>query len=305
MSHNPRTLRIGTRASRLARWQADWVSSQLKQLGVDVDLVLIRTEGDERPEPIVSIGSQGLFTKEIQRALLAGEVDLAVHSLKDLPTEKIEGLSLAAVPSRADPLDVLISNSASDLDSLPEGSIVGTGSMRRRAQLLHVRPDLQIEPIRGNLETRLDRVAESDCAAVILAAAGLMRLELDERISCRLPADVMMPAIGQGALGLESRSDDEFTCQQLARLDDPASHAAVLAERALLAALRGGCLAPIGAWGRWQDDQLLLEAVVLDDDGRQRLWASGQAGDTDPVDLGESVAAELIELGALDLLRNA
>lgn len=305
MSHNPRTLRIGTRASRLARWQADWVSSQLKQLGVDVDLVLIRTEGDKRPEPIVSIGSQGLFTKEIQRALLADEVDLAVHSLKDLPTEKIEGLSLAAVPSRADPLDVLISNSASDLDSLPEGSIVGTGSMRRRAQLLHVRPDLQIEPIRGNLETRLDRVAESDCAAVILAAAGLMRLELDERISCRLPADVMMPAIGQGALGLESRSDDEFTCQQLARLDDPASHAAVLAERALLAALRGGCLAPIGAWGRWQDDQLLLEAVVLDDDGQQRLWASGQAGDTDPVDLGESVAAELIELGALDLLRNA
>lgn len=303
MSSQERTLRIGTRASRLARWQADWVQAQLQHAGLPVQQVLIRTEGDEREEPIVTIGSQGLFTKEIQRALVEDEVDIAVHSLKDLPTEHIEGLHLAAVPERVEPLDVLVSNVAGDLQSLPKGSRVGTGSMRRKAQLLHLRPDLLVEPIRGNVETRLGRVSESDCAAVILAAAGLVRLDLAERIRCRIPHTEMMPAIGQGALGLETRDDDSFAIEKLAALDHPPSHAAVMAERSLLARLRGGCLAPIGAWARWQDGQLLLEAVVLDEEGQKRLWAGDETDGADPLGLGESVAAELIGQGALELLR--
>lgn len=320
MPTSPTTLRLGTRASALARWQAEWVAAQLGQLpGVEVQLVPISTVGDRQQQgPIGALGTQGVFTKEIQRALLADEIDLAVHSLKDLPTANTPGLVLACVPERAAHGDVLVSNVADSFANLPPGAVLGTGSQRRRAQLLHVRPDLQVRDIRGNVDTRLAKLDEGQYDAVILAAAGLERLGLTARITQRLPTTLILPAVGQGALGLETRTDDLATRGIVAQLDHPTSHASVLAERALLAALRGGCLAPVGAWGRMADqNQLELEAVVCTPDGAVRIDAASttsltlSGGAVDPKSalnepayhreaesLGEQVAGALIEQGA-------
>jgi hydroxymethylbilane synthase len=261
---NTPPLRLGTRASPLARWQAEWVAAQLARHGVAVTLVPITTTGDrDQRGPVAQIGGQGLFTKEIQRAVLQHEADLAVHSLKDLPTEAVPGLVLAAVPPRAACGDVLVCRAASGLDTLPQGAVVGTGSIRRRAQLWHVRPDLQMRDIRGNVDTRLRKLSDGEFDALVLAEAGLTRLQLADRITQRLPRDVMLPAVGQGALGLECRADDAATQAALKLLDDPPSHACVLAERALLAALRAGCLAPVGAWARADAGAIDLYCVVL------------------------------------------
>jgi hydroxymethylbilane synthase len=296
---------LGTRGSALALWQAEWVRTQLVEQSICVELVRIQTAGDRTSGSIAAVGSQGLFTKEIQRALLEEQIDLAVHSLKDLPTEPVEGLRLAAVPEREEPLDALLSTVSEDFAGLPSGARVGTGSRRRRSQLLHRRRDLQILDIRGNVDTRLRKLDEGQFDAIVLAQAGLRRLGLQDRITQVLPADVMLPAVGQGALGLETRSDDKDSMKQVAPLDDPATHAAVLAERAMLAELRGGCLAPVGAWARVVGDRVRLEGVVLSADGEQRMAASGEGPPQDAPQLGRQVARDLVAQGADRLIAAA
>lgn len=296
------TIRLGTRASALARWQAEWVAARLTELGAAVELVFIKTGGDGTTTPITESSSPGLFTKEIQRALLDGRVDLAVHSLKDLPTERVEGLTLTAVPPRESPCDAFISNQVPAIERLPHGARVGTGSRRRQSQLLHARPDLTVLDIRGNVETRLQKLDEGEYDAIILAEAGLKRLGLDDRITQLLSPKTMLPAVGQGALGLETRQADQATIAAVTQLDDPDTHACVLAERTLLAALRGGCLAPVGAWGRIADGKLHLDAVVLSADGGTRLEAKVSGDMSSAVALGEEAASQLIEQGAADLI---
>lgn len=315
-------LRLGTRASKLARWQADWIAAQLRDRGHIVEILEITTSGDvEQAGPVADIGAPGVFTKEIQRAVLAGDADLAVHSLKDLPTDAVDGLTLAAVPPRENPADVLVARSTdhgarseAQLPSslppapcslLPASSRVGTGSLRRQAQLRHFRPDLVIENIRGNVDTRLRKLDDGEFDAIVLAAAGLHRLGLAVRISQVLPFDVMLPAVGQGALGIECRADDTATRAALQSIDDADTHAAVLAERSLLAHLRGGCLAPIGALAQNQNGFLRLVAAVLRPDGSTRLTASEAASADDAERLGQHVAQSLLAQGAAELIAAA
>jgi hydroxymethylbilane synthase len=323
---NRRPLRLGTRGSQLARWQAEWVADRLRRLGNTVELIEIATRGDvERAAAIDEIGTRGVFTKEIQCALLAGDVDLGVHSLKDLPTEPVDGLTLAAVPPRESAADVLVVSARSEERGarsedgtnltrssllaprrlLANGARVGTGSLRRQAQLRHVRPDLQTIDIRGNVDTRLRKLDEGQFDAIVLAEAGLRRLGLADRATHLLPFDVMLPAVGQGALGIECRADDAQTLSALVRLEDPVTRAGVTAERALLAHLRGGCMAPVGAWGRVEKGMLHLSAVVLSADGAQRLPANGSAKVEDAQTLGRQVADSLLAQGAGELIAAA
>jgi hydroxymethylbilane synthase len=298
-----RVLRLGTRASPLARWQADWVAGELRARGCQVTLVPLSTRGDQEPAPpLAAIGGQGVFTKELQRALLANEIDLAVHSLKDLPTDVVSGLELGAVPTRAASADVLVSHHATPLAGLPLGATVGTGSLRRRAQLWHVRPDLRLLDIRGNVDTRLRKLDSGEYDALVLAEAGLTRLGLAGRIIQVLSDDVMLPAIGQGALGIEIRSSDAELKQTLAALDDADTRASVTAERAMLAALRGGCLAPIGAKGEIVSGELWLRGAVLSPDGQRRVVAEGRGSSDDAAALGRQVAQDLLSQGAGELI---
>ncbi len=301
-------LRLGTRGSPLARWQAQWVASQLTAHGVTVELVPINTQGDlQQVGPIGAIGTQGVFTKELQRALLDDRIDLAVHSLKDLPTDPIAGLTLAAVPERESPCDALISRGGVRFFDLPAGAKIGTGSARRKAQLLHARPDLEFHDIRGNVDTRLRKLADGQFDAIILAEAGLLRLELRHEMTEILPRELILPAVGQGALGLETRTDDRTTIKNLTPLDHPATHHCVLAERSLLAALRGGCMAPVGAWARFESNTTMtLDAVVLSIDGTQRMTTRVEAMIADQaaaVTLGQHAADLLIQQGALSVIQ--
>ncbi|HEY1601699.1 MAG TPA: hydroxymethylbilane synthase [Pirellulales bacterium] len=312
-----RTLRIGTRSSALARWQADWVATELRNRGHDVELVLISTRGDRnQTQAIGSIGGDGLFTKELQRSLLARDIDLAVHSLKDLPTELVVGLLLGAVPERGPTGDVLVSRTGDTFARLPPGARIGTGSLRRRAQLLHARPDLLMKDIRGNVDTRLRKLHAGDYDALVLAEAGLRRLALENEISEVLPQSVILPAVGQGALGIECREDDESTRMALAALDHPATHQSVTAERAMLMALAGGCLAPIAGWGRIvASGGLRLSGVVLSSDGRQRVLSDRETPGpqahsqdihlTGAEELGRQVASDLAAQGAIELIHAA
>lgn len=300
-------LRLGTRASKLARWQADWVADELAARGEQIEIVEIRTEGDAKQiGPIEAIGSVGVFTKAIQQALLDGRVDIAVHSLKDLPTTPVPGLVVAATPPRAPLQDALISGVAKSIEGLPQGARVGTGSHRRRAQLLHQRPDLVIGDLRGNVETRLAKLDAGEHDAILLAEAGLVRLGLADRIACRIPCEQVLPAPGQGALGIECRGDDAAALTALSSLDDAGTHYAVLAERTALGRLEGGCLAALGAWARKVDGKLVLSAAVFSEDGRRRLAAEDSAAVEDKQQaaaLGRSVADDLLAQGAADLLR--
>jgi hydroxymethylbilane synthase len=254
-------MRIGTRGSKLAMWQAEWVAQQLRLHGHEVELQIISTRGDVSKQPLSQVGGQGLFTKEIQREVLSGAADVAVHSLKDLPTEPIEGLSLAAVPRRETTADCLISRGHVPFDKLPAGATIGTGSARRGSQLLAWRTDVQIGDIRGNVDSRLRKLEEGQFDAIVLAAAGLTRLKMMHVVSQWLPQDRVLPAIGQGALGLECRTDDQATRSALQRLNCDSSFAAVTAERALLAALLAGCLAPVAALGKcWLQESCDCEA---------------------------------------------
>jgi hydroxymethylbilane synthase len=301
-----RRIRIGTRASPLARWQAQWVADQLAGLGHAVELVPITTHGDvDRRSPIGDIGTTGVFTKELQRALLDRRIDVAVHSLKDLPTESAPGLTLAAVPERESPHDALVSRDGRSLADLPGGARIGTGSTRRQAQLLFLRPDLEMIPIRGNVETRLAKLSAGECDALVLAEAGLKRLGLADRITERLAPPRFFPAVGQGALGLETRQDAP-ALSIIANLENPATRAAVLAERSLLRALQGGCLAPVAAFGDIvSSDELELVGIVLSSDGRKRLAERERGPWDEATAIGEKLADGLLKQGAGSLIRDA
>ena len=295
-------LRLGTRGSPLARWQAEHVAALLAALEIDVELIPITTKGDVTSGPLGAIGGQGLFTKEIQRALLDDRIDLAVHSLKDLPTEHFPGLTLAAVPQRESPGDAFVSAKADSLEALPPQSRIGTGSTRRKAQLLFARPDLEIHDIRGNVATRLQKLDDGNYDAIVLAEAGLRRLELVGRITQVIPKTMMLPAVGQGALGLETRAEDARTLSLVDPLNDTETRAAAFAERSMLRSLRGGCLAPVGAWGRVKDGELRLDGVVLSADGKQRLAADGTATLENAEALGVQIAEALLAQGAAYLI---
>jgi len=305
MAQSQEKLRLGTRASPLARWQAEWVAARLAELGTPVELVPITTQGDVKSGPLGQIGGQGLFTKELQRALLDEQIDLAVHSLKDLPTAAVDGLLIAAVPPRESTADVLVSAKAGSIETLPHAARVGTGSLRRKAQLLYLRPDLVIEDIRGNLDTRLRKLDEGAYDAIILAEAGLKRLGLASRIRQVIPRSTMLSAVGQGALGIETRAGDVRSRSLVAPLDHEPTHLAVVAERTLLSTLRAGCLAPVGALATASGEQLSLTAVVLSPNGKHRLAAGAAMTVSDAIYLGQAVAEELLSQGAAELIAGA
>jgi len=310
-----RPIRIGTRGSLLARTQTEWVVGQLRGLGRVVETVTISTQGDARTDvPIASIGGDGVFVRELERALLEGRIDAAVHSLKDLPTDETPGLTVACVPVRAMPFDVLVARQACTLESLPAGAVVGTSSVRRVAQVKAIRGDVVVRPIRGNVDTRLGRLDAGDYDCLILAGAGLERLGLAGRITHVLRPDAFWPAVAQGALGIQIRVEDAAARRSLAPLDDPATHDAVRAERSCLASLAGGCLAPIGAWARRGDDGLLeIGGCVLEEsaDGIASIVATlrqaATAGDPQAVShapeaLGAHLADLLLARGAGPML---
>jgi hydroxymethylbilane synthase len=295
------SLRIGTRGSRLALWQAQFVADRLRPVAAPrpVELVEIQTAGDRvRDLPLSRIGGDGVFTKEIERALLAGAVDVAVHSLKDLPTAPVDGLLLAAVPARGPAGDVFISRRHRSFDELPSGAVVGTGSLRRRAQALYRRPDLRLADLRGNVETRLRKLADQDLDAIILAQAGLERLGLGEFVTEVLHPGWMLPAVGQGALGLECRTDDGATRELLQYLDDAPTRQAVRAERALLRGLDGGCLVPVGTATEITGEVLTLRAAVFQPEGKDRVDGEIRGSPADAEDLGRRLAQDLLSRGA-------
>jgi hydroxymethylbilane synthase len=298
-------LRIGTRGSALALWQANYVANRLRPVAMQrpVELIEIQTSGDQiRDLPLNRIGGDGVFTREIQRALLDRVVDVAVHSLKDLPTAAVPGLVLAAVPPRGPAGDALISRRHPRFDALPQGAVVATSSLRRRAQVLDRRPDLRLVDIRGNVETRLRKLHEEQLDALILAQAGLERLELAHEITERLHPGWMLPAVGQGALGLECRADDRETVALLARLNDQPTRQMVLAERALLRELGGGCLLPIGVASRATADSVTLEAAVLHPEGKARLDGQVSGPVMEAEEVGRQLATDLLGRGAGALL---
>lgn len=301
-----RPLIIGTRGSALALWQAEYVQSVLQKKFPHrpVQIRIIKTTGDKILNQALSkIGDKGLFTKEIETALLRGTIDVAVHSLKDLPTASPEGLVLSAITKREDVRDVLISRSARSLAGLPEGAVVATGSLRRRSQLLHLRPDLRIVDIRGNLNSRFAKYDASTWDGMILARAGVKRLGWSDRIAQVIPTTLILPAVGQGALAIQIREGDEETHRLTSVLNHGATQWAALAERALLRTLEGGCQIPIGAWARLEKGVLLLDAMVGSVDGTLRLDARGET--TDPAkaeQLGIRVAKKLLTNGARDIL---
>jgi hydroxymethylbilane synthase len=290
-------IRIGSRGSQLALWQANHIAETLRHLGQEVSIEIIRTTGDRMQHmAFASVGAKGMFTREIEEALLAGTIDLAVHSLKDLPTELGEPFVLAAIPPRADARDVLVSERYAGFDALPAGAVVGTSSLRRQAQLRSRRPDLEYVEFRGNVDTRLAKLRQGKADAVILAAAGLDRLQQTAVIRERFAPEVLCPSPGQGALAIECRAGDEVTQAVLQPLEDRETRDAVTAERRCLAALGGGCLVPIGAYCHRTGDELSLRAVVASADGRQIVCGEGRH--MDPMRLGELVAQQLLDQGA-------
>jgi len=289
-------LRIGSRGSQLALWQAHHVSALLRERGHEVELEIIKTTGDKITDvALAKVGTKGMFTKEIEEALAEERIALAVHSLKDLPTELSSGFEIAAITTRENARDVFCSVKYNGINDLPQGARVGTSSLRRQAQLKAVRPDLDIHPLRGNVDTRLRKLEAGEYDAIILAAAGLNRLGKTQLVKQVIPAEIMCPAAGQGALGIEIRAGDSVTRQHLAFLDDSASRIATTCERALLNKLGGGCQVPIGAFAEVRNGQLHLEAIVADPDGSKVLRESRDG--SDPLQLGESVGETLLERG--------
>ena len=295
-------IRIGSRGSQLALWQANHIAAELRYLGHEVSIEIIRTTGDRMQNmAFASVGAKGMFTKEIEDALLANSIDLAVHSLKDLPTDLGEQFTLAAIPKRADPRDVLVSEGYGSFDALPANAVVGTSSLRRQAQLRAWRPDLEYIEFRGNVDTRLAKLAQGKADAIILAAAGLERLQKTAAIRERFAPEVLCPAPGQGALAIECRAGDQPMLAALQPLEDLDTRLAITAERRCLAALGGGCLVPIGAYCHRSGDELSLRAVVAAADGREMVCAT--ARHTDPEVLGEQLAQQLLDQGAGSILK--
>jgi hydroxymethylbilane synthase len=295
------TLTIASRGSQLALWQARWVSARLTELGHECCIEIIKTTGDKITDvPLAQVGGKGLFTKEIEEALLDGRADLAVHSLKDLPTELPAGLALAAVPEREDPHDAVVGRKLGDL---PPGATVGTSSLRRAAQLRRLRPDLTIESIRGNLDTRLRKLDEGRYDAIVLAAAGLNRLGWTARIAEILPTEIMCPAVGQGALAVETRTAGPGW-DACAVLDHFATHSAVAAERAFLRALGGGCQVPIGAYATVSSAQLHLVGLVIAPDGSAVVHGDLEGSVEDAEAIGATLGAKLLADGARSILES-
>lgn len=295
-------LRIGTRGSQLALWQANHIANLLRERGHEVEITIIKTTGDKITDvALANVGTKGMFIKEIEEALAENRVDLAIHSLKDLPTQLSSEFEIAAIPEREDPRDVFCSVHYGSIDQLPQKARVGTGSLRRSAQLKAIRPDLEIRPLRGNVDTRLRKLEDGEYDAIILAAAGLNRLGRRELIRETLSIDTMCPAAGQGALAVEIRAGDSDTADCLAFLDNASARAATNCERAMLDKLGGGCQVPIGALAEVRGQRLHLTGVVARPDGREVLRAI-QDG-TDPIQLGEAVGRSLLQMGADAILR--
>jgi hydroxymethylbilane synthase len=302
-----KSLRIGSRGSALALWQANHIRQRLREsCGVDSEIVTIKTSGDRLDQaPIGQIGLKGVFIKEIEDALLGRRVDLAVHSMKDVPTEIPKGLAFPAITKREDVRDCLVSRGGKKLAELAPGARVGTSSLRRQAQLRHYRPDLELHDLRGNVDTRLRKLDAGEFDAIVLAKAGIERLGQGAKISETISPEVMLPAVGQGALGIECRSDDKEVFGLLQKLDDDKTRAAVTAERALLSELEGGCQVPLGAWGRIENQKLLLEAAVLSADGAECLRRKSSGDVAEAAEVGRRLAQELIDAGADRILRLA
>jgi hydroxymethylbilane synthase len=301
------TLRIGSRGSALALWQANHVRDRLMLESAEkFEIVVIKTAGDrEQIAPLGEIGGKGVFVKEIEDALLRGEIDIAVHSMKDVPTEIPVGLTMAAICERQDPRDALVSAQGEKLAGLPSGARVGTSSLRRRAQLAHARPDLEFVELRGNVDTRLKKLDRGECDALVLARAGLERLGLVGRITETLSCDVSLPAVGQGALGVEVREGDECASGPVAKLDHWQTRAAVIAERALLHEMEGGCQIPLGAWAREESGNLVMDACIVSLDGSDYVRSRVVGAKDAPGALGRRVAEELFALGAERILHAA
>lgn len=305
-----KTLRIATRKSPLALWQAEHVAGLLEKMDQAVELVPLVSSGDTDMRPIDGTRQVGLFTKRIQQALIDDEADIAVHSLKDLPTEVDDRLALAAVPERETVEDCLVSPAGWSLTQLPDSARVGTGSRRRASQLLSARDDLRIEPIRGNVQTRLEKLAAGDFEAIMLAQAGLLRLKMDNTSRTVLPLEQMLPAPGQGALGIEVRSNDQQTHDAVKALDDCSTRACVTAERSLLAALHGGCLAPIAAYAEVDAGTIRMRSVVLSQDGKQRIDVdhrlpfTAEHWNSAADELAAHVTKEMIGQGAAELIQD-
>jgi hydroxymethylbilane synthase len=286
---------IASRGSQLALWQARWVQARLGELGRECRIDIIKTTGDKITDvPLAKVGTKGLFTKEIEEALLEERADLAVHSLKDLPTELPQGLTLAAVPPREDPRDAMVGKRIAEL---PQGAIVGTSSLRRSAQLRRLRPDLLVESVRGNVDTRLRKLDEGRYQAILLAAAGLRRLGWEKRIAEYLEPSVMCPAVGQGALAIETRGEGAGF-EACRALDHPATHAAVDAERGVLLALGGGCQVPIGAYAVVEGGRVRVDAIVASPDGSELVRGESEGPVAEAHALGRKLGEELLERGA-------
>ena len=297
---------IGSRGSALALWQANWVKDRLASAGHEVTIKIIKTSGDKlQNAALAASGTKGLFIKEIEEALLAGQVDLAVHSMKDLPTGLPEGLGVAAVPEREDPRDALVSKRGLKLKDLPAGARIGTSSLRRQSQLLALRPDLKVVPMRGNVDTRLRKLERGDCDALVLAGAGLKRLGFASHITSWFGESEICPAVGQGALAIEIKMQNTAVGEAVAQLDHPPTHLAVRAERAMLEALGGGCQLPIAAYARNDSGNFQLTGVVANPDGTRLLMARATGKPENPEHLGKQVAKDLLRQGARELLGGA
>jgi len=297
---------IGTRSSKLALWQANHIAECIRTQYPEIEVTLrhIVTTGDKILDvPLAKIGGKGLFTKELENAMLAQEIDLAVHSLKDMPTQLPAGLVLAAITERVDPGDALLSPKYGEIDKLPQGAKVGTSSLRRKAQLLKYRPDLRICDLRGNLDTRLKKMETEGFDAIILAVSGLKRLGWQELITQILPTEICLPAVGQGALAIEARASDEEVLSMVEFLNHQPTRWAVEAERAYLAEAEGGCQIPIGVYGQLEEEKLLLEAVILSVDGKRQIHQTISGAPTAGIELGRTLAQDMLDKGGRAILQ--
>ena len=298
-------LRIATRKSPLALWQAEHVKARLQQAhkGLEVELVTMSTQGDKILDtPLAKIGGKGLFVKELEQGMLEGRADIAAHSIKDVPMEFPEGLYLSTILEREEPCDAFVSNQYDTLDELPEGAVVGTSSLRRRCQLLQRRPDLQIEDLRGNVNTRLSKLDDGQYDAIILACAGLIRLEMADRIKQSIASNIILPAVGQGSVGLEAREGDEETLELISILDHPTTRYRIVAERALNHGLNGGCQVPIASHATVDGDELYLRALVGEPDGSNIVSGEKTGHVNDAEAIGTELANELLASGAKTIL---
>ncbi len=301
------TIKIGTRGSQLALWQANWVKDEIELQFPDtrVDIIKIKTTGDKIVDrPLAMVGGKGLFVKEIEKALLDGDIDIAVHSMKDMPGDLPDGLCIGAIPQREDPRDVLVTRNNQTLMELPPGAKIGTSSLRRASQIRYARPDLAISSIRGNLGTRLGKLDKGDFDAIVLAAAGIIRLGMKEQITQYLEPDTMLPAVGQGALCIETRQNDANMAPFLAMLDHRETRIPVLAERAFLRKLEGSCHIPVACFGIVQAQEIILTGLVASEDGTRMVKETSRGPVASAEAIGTSLANILLDRGAAHILEN-